>query len=62
MISIELKNPHRTLDLIVPKQKDMDVLMLYLLCQMKNNQRKTTIKLRKDIIKFERSDILASSV
>jgi hypothetical protein len=62
MILIELKNQHRTLDLIVPEKKDMDVLISYLLCQIKNNERKQIIKLLKDIIKFERSEILASSV
>lgn len=32
MISIELRNPNRTLDLIVPSQKQMDILICYLIC------------------------------
>jgi hypothetical protein len=46
MISIETRNPNRTIDLIVPKQKDMDILLGYLLTQTKLNTVKERIKIR----------------
>ena len=61
MISIEIKDPNRTLDLIVTRQADMDILISYLLTQMKLNQSKQSMKLKKQILKVKGSESIYNS-